>query len=362
MTAHRIARSMGKWTCLFVTAGVLIGPSGCEPKGTIGTGGEVTLAPATREIVLRSASCDGEDPLASGKAAAQAVRDQLASAPVKAIIVSECYEDKLRKAKVLEGVQAVFPKAVVYGGSTYGSFTQSGVAVGESVAVLAIAGKDIEVAAACQAEMGAAGLTLTEHKAELEKKLSAAGAALARKLPKTGRSRLMIVIADAHSPKNGALVAGIRGVTGEGFPITGGSVNKNAGQTFVYFRGRMLSDSAVALMLSGDFRIAMAGRQAKENDEVITTANEAAAEALEKLAKANCRPAAAIAFDCAGRKGRLKNVADELASIQKALGRQVPLFGTYNAGEIGPADLAEKTPGVHSSGVGWHVMFTVLGW
>ena len=118
----------------------------------------------------------------------------------------------------------------------------------------------------------------------------------------------------------------------------------------------------MALMLSGDFEVAMAGRMAKENSVVISTAHDAAAEALTELGRLGARPAAAIAFDCAGRKGKLDNVADELASMQKAIGRKLPLFGTYNAGEIGPADVSEKQAGVRCSGVGWHVMFTVLGW
>ena len=347
--------------CTIALAGMLAGLCGCE-KAEVGSAPPVSLAPATKDIVLRSAWSDLEDAQAAGKAAAEAVRAQLGDSPLKAVIVSECYEDKARKAKVIEGVLSVFPKEKVYGGATYGSFTQSGVAGGESVAVLGIAGKDIDVAAACQRQMGAKGLTLTENRDELEAKLTAGGAALAGQLPKTPQSRLMVVIADAHSPKNGALVAGIRGVVGAEFPITGGSVNKNAGQTVVYYGGEMLDDCAVGLMLSGDFRVALAGRQAKENAAVISTANEAAAEALAGLADQDCRPAAALAFDCAGRKGKLDNVGDELASMQKALGRDVPLFGTYNAGEIGPADLGERTPGVLSSGVGWHVMFTVLGW
>jgi len=345
---------------LVVAAGAL-GLGGCQ-DAEVGAGGPVALAPPTKDILFRTASSADADPLAAGKAAAQAVKDQLGGSPLKAVIVSECYEDQARKAKVIEGVCGVFPKERVYGGATYGSFTQSGVAVGESVAVLAIAGKDIDVAAACQRAMGAKGLTLTENKDELEAKLRAGGAALAGQLPKTPAARLMIVVADAHSPKNGALVEGIRGVMGKGFPITGGSANKNAGQTFVYCQGEMLDDAAVGLMLSGDFRVALAGRQAKENDQVIATARAAAAEALAGLGEQGCRPAAAIAFDCAGRKGKLKNVPDELASMQKALGADVPLFGTYNAGEIGPADLADATPGVLSSGVGWHVMFTVVGW
>ena len=59
--------------------------------------------------------------------------------------------------------------------------------------------------------------------------------------------------------------------------------------------------------------------------------------------------------------GKLDNVEDELEAMQEVLGKNVPVFGCYCAGEIGPSDLAEKNPEVLSSGVGWHVMFTLLG-
>ena len=49
-----------------------------------------------------------------------------------------------------------------------------------------------------------------------------------------------------------------------------------------------------------------------------------------------------------------------MKAMQKELGTETPLFGCYCAGEIGPADTAEKNEKVLSSGVGWHVMFTVL--
>ena len=319
-------------------------------------------APAGREIGFAAASDNSEDPLAAGKAAAVAVKAKLGDAPLKAVILSECYEDQERKAKVLEGICSVFDKEKIFGLATYGSFTQAGVAAGESVTVMAIAGKDIAITAACQKEMGASKLTMAEHQAQIEQKLTAAGEALARQLAKDDRMRLLVVFADAHSPKNGFLVAGMQNVLGKDVPVTGGSANKNAGQTFVYYKGEMLHDAAVGLRLSGDFRIAMAGRQAKDNDQVIATATQAAEEALAKLTQRGARPAAFLAFDCAGRKGKLKNVADELAALQKALGRSLVLFGTYNAGEIGPADVSEAKPGVLSSGVGWHVMITAIGW
>jgi hypothetical protein len=263
---------------------------------------------------------------------------------------------------VLEGICSVFDKEKVYGLATYGSFTQAGVAAGESVTVLAIAGKDITIAAACQKEMGASKLTMADHQAQIEQKLTAAGEALARQLPRDGKTRLVAVLADAHSPKNGILVAGMQNVLGKDSPITGGSANKNAGQTFVYYKGEMLTDAAIGLRLSGDFMIALAGRQAKDNDQVIATATQAAEEALRKLTQQGARPAAFLAFDCAGRKGKLKNVADELAAMQKALSHSPMLYGTYNAGEIGPADVSDAKPGVLSSGVGWHIMVTAIGW
>ena len=114
----------------------------------------------------------------------------------------------------------------------------------------------------------------------------------------------------------------------------------------------------MALMLSGDFSVSLSGRMAKDNESVIRTAGEAASEAL---AKAQGTPVAAFAFNCAGRKGKLDNLDDELAAIQNALGKRVPLFGCYCAGEIGPLDPSEKQGDALSGGSGWHVMFTVIG-
>lgn len=323
---------------------------------------DVEPADGSRQIVFATASSDLEDPAAAGKAAALAARQQVGQHPVKAVLISECYEGKDRKAQALAGVASVFTPTLIHGGSTYGSFLQTGLAGGESVSVLVLAGKDVDVKVACNEKLDTAGLTLEQNKDELDKRLAAGGAALARRLPLRSDSRLLIVVADAHSPKNGPLVAGMQTVVGKQFPITGGSVNKNAGQSVVYYQGKMLADAAVGVMLSGNFKVAMAGRQAKENDLVIATAREGSAAAVDELARQQARPAALLAFDCAGRKGRLKNVADELAAVQHSCGKRVTIFGTYNAGEIGPADLADKTPDVLSSGVGWHAMFTAIGW
>jgi len=73
------------------------------------------------------------------------------------------------------------------------------------------------------------------------------------------------------------------------------------------------------------------------------------------------KPIAMIAFDCAGRKGKLDNLGDELKAFQGVTGKDITLFGCYCAGEFGPADVKDKKPGVVSSGIGWHAMITFIG-
>jgi len=307
---------------------------------------------------FRVASASDEDPVAAGKAAAVALQKAMGGAPLRAVIVSECFEDKENKEKLIEGLTAVLPREILVGSATYGSFTQSGASDADSVCLLGIGGEGISVSAGLVTSLGTARLTFEQHREEIEKRLQQAGASLAGKLRRSPQDRLAILLADAHAPKNQPLVEGLQQVLGKQFPITGGCANKNAGQTFVCFQGKLHEDSAVAVMLSGDFAVGLAGRQAKENEKVISTARQSAAEAL---AGVKGRPIAAMAFDCAGRKGKLKRIEDELAAVQESIGKELPLFGCYCAGEMGPVDTADKKPDALSGGAGWHIMFTVIG-
>ena len=298
-----------------------------------------------------------EDPAAAGKAAAKALQEAMGGVPLKAVIVSECFEDKEYKEKLLSGVSSVIDKNVVFGGATYGSFSQQGCTDFDSVCLLGIGGEGVGVSAALVTELGTAKLTFDEHEAEIKQRLHAAGQVLSKKIRRQDHDRLLILIPDAHSPKNQYLVEGVQRVLGADFPMTGGSANKNAGQTFVYFRGQMYQDSAVALMLSGDFKVTMSGRLAKENAAVIQSARDGAAEAMGATKR---QPVAVLAYNCAGRRSKLDNMDDELAAIQEAIGKSVPLFGCYNAGEIGPLDASEKRSDALCGGSGWHVMFTMI--
>lgn len=309
------------------------------------------------QIVLRVALAENEDPSAAGREAAQSLQKAMAGVPLRAVILSECFEDEENKIKVLQAVTSVLPADIVVGMATYGSMTRSGCSDADSVCLLGIGGEGVGVSAALVTSLGTSRLTFEEHRGQIERLLHAAGQKLANKLRRSPQDKLLILLADAHSPKNQALVEGMQKVVGPKFPITGGCANKNAGQTFVYFRGKMYEDSALALVLSGDFRVGLAGRQAKDNENVIRTAQQGAAEALNAV---QGKPLGALAFDCAGRRNKLKNIQDELAAMQRALGKDLPLFGCYCAGEMGPVDSPEKPSDALCGGSGWHVMFTVL--
>jgi hypothetical protein len=346
----RMAESFGTVTALIC----LVLFSGCAVN-------ETYLSSAAQDngsIVIRTSSAQNSDPFQAGQSAAQALQAKMGPTAPHTVILTECFAEKAQKQEVLAGICSVFPKEIVFGLATYGSFSQEGCQDRDSVGLMGMGGTGIASQAALQRKLGVADLTVEENETELAQGLRSAGAELCAKLERGSKDQVLVLMADAHSPKNQFLVEGAQQVTGKAFPITGGSANKNAGQTFVYFQGKMYTDSAVALLLSGDFEVALSGKQAKENDAVISTAAQGTKEALDKMTS---KPFSVLAFNCAGRKGKLDRIEDELAAIKGALGDDIPLFGAYCAGEIGPTDLADKDTSALSGGAGWHVMFTVLG-
>ncbi len=317
----------------------------------------VARAEIPGDLVFRVASASSDDPQAAGRTAAEALKRALGSTTPKVVLLSECFEDKENKEKALAGVTSVLPRDVVVGAATYGSFTHAGCTDADSVCLAGIGGAGLNVSIALVPNMGAAHLTYDGNKEVVGQRLRTAGARLAESLRRTPQDRLMVLLADAHSPKNQALMEGVQQVLGAKFPITGGCANKNAGQTFVYHGGRVYEDAAVGVMLAGDFKVGLAGRQAKENEAVIRTAGQSAQEAAGRVAG---KPVAALAFNCAGRRSKLKNIVEELTAIERAIGKDLPLFGCYCAGEMGPLDQADKPSDALCGGSGWHIMFTIL--
>lgn len=312
---------------------------------------------ADDDIVLQTASATNADAAAAGRAVATELKSAMGSAALKAVVVMDSYEDFETKSALLKGVTEVLPKELIFGGASYGGFTQKGSVDFDGTVLLGIGGDGVKVETTLVEKMGAAGLTIEQNNEQLTRALNEGGQKLARQLAGLPGGTLLLLISDAHSPKNQLLLDGVQSVAGKALPVTGGSVNKNVDQNWVYYQGQPYTDSAIGILLTMPVKVVQTGRQAKTNEAVIATAKEGAAAALQASPS---KPLAALAFNCGGRKGKLDRLEDELEAVQSALGRDVPLFGAYCAGEYGPADISESQGDCTPCGRGWHVMFTVL--
>ena len=104
---------------------------------------EMYVSPAGQaqgEVVMRVASAQNSDAFEAGRAAAQALAEQLGPATPHAVVLAECFEEASLKKETLKGVCSVFPREIVFGGATYGSFAQAGCLATDSVGLLAIGG------------------------------------------------------------------------------------------------------------------------------------------------------------------------------------------------------------------------------
>ncbi len=178
---------------------------------------ETYVSPGARtggSIVIRTASSQSGDPFQAGKQAAKALREQMGQVAPHTVVLTECFEDQARKKEVLKGVCTVFAADIVFGFATYGSFDQQGCLDGDSVALLGIGGDGIATVAALRRDLGVAGLTMEGEKDELVRRLRVGGAELAAKLSRGPNDRLLVIMADAHSPKNQFLLEGVQEVMG----------------------------------------------------------------------------------------------------------------------------------------------------
>ena len=345
---------------------------------------EKTAEPAKPKVSMAVATAwakggTGVDAFAAGRYAAESLKTKLNGVEPHVVILTECFAEKADKAKVAKGVASVFGKDKVVGISAFGFYTRDGVADRNAVALLALGGDDIAVRTAFVPKQNSTGLTMENDEPALKAALASAGRQLAAQLPVTDRSRLMIVLADTHSPKNQLLLDGIQEVIGTQFPVTGGSANKNAGMNFIHWRGGLHADAAVALMIDGNVSLAQNGAQARDNQAVLDTAKKVASDVREASSREvrlssysvpirNQTQPLFLAFDCAGRKGKLEAIEEEQAAILAGLatpqvgGHQTPfageVFGMWCAGEFGrPEDSLDKPVGR-----GWHIMGTLIGW
>ncbi len=342
-------------TMTLLSAGVLA-LTGCKTTDQT----MLKSAPATADgkIILKTAMIENEDAFAAGKAVAEKLMAQLGGVAPHAVLMMDCYDSVELKQQAIKGVSSVIDSKLIFGGAVYGVYTQEGATNMDGISLMALAGDGLEVQAALVTEMNASKVSMETQNELLKERLGAGGSAVVGQLTNPKESDLIILMGDAHSPKNQYLLDGVQTVVGKDVKVTGGSISKNDGLTYVYYRGEMYSDAAIAVSLKGGFKIGAAGRQAKTNNDVIATAAEGAKTAIDQLG--NKKTYGLIAFDCAGRMGKLNELTDEVNAIKKVVGTETPIFGTYCAGEFGASDTKMGESG-DMVGVGWHVMFSALG-
>jgi len=308
-------------------------------------------------VVMKTVFVDDEqeNPFEAGRLAGQRLLGEMQGTDLKLVLIAESFEGKTDKEKLIEGLCSVLPKEKLFGLSTYSSFVRNSVGDGDRVALLGFGG-DLTVRSALQTELGVAQLTMDTAEEEIKAKLLQAGRTLAEKNNVPSKNRFDILLADAHSPKNGFLVGGILEILGKDAMILGGSANKNPGQNHVYYQGVRYEDAAMLLTLTGPFQVAMAGRFANQGETVVKTAEEATVTAVENV---KGTPIGMVAFSCAGRKSKLDELDDELNAVQKRFADQ-PIFGCFCAGEVGPADPVVETTDTKCCGSGWYLMLAIV--
>ena len=301
----------------------------------------VAVIPAAADLTVANGHSTLTDARRAGIEAARATKDALGDAePTVVLLFDSLADDQAAKEQLLEGVTSVFDGSLVHGCSSYNPLTQ--VTNTGTVGVLALSG-DIAATTAL-AEVGegheSCGKALGES---LKAAADAAG----------DQGKLLVLFGSCHVPADDDLVRGACGVLGEQFPAAGAAAS---GGEWIYHEGKIVRTSNVGVLLTGDFRVSMstktAGQDSPPAEDVVRTAREAAVQAMGDNQD---RAKLALVFDCGGRRAHLGDrLPDELAAMKEVLG-DIPLFGFYGSGEIGPVD--NSSP---SRGVGFHVSICII--
>ena len=297
-----------------------------------------TAPSATAAVRVGIGESGKSDPRAAGQEAALQAKEALGNGEARLVLVFDNAGDGVEiKQQMLDGVGAVFANQRVFGCSAYSPLTPAGNA--DTVGVLALGG-DIR--------FGAAVADVDEGQQASGK---AIGAALRSKLPEAGDGRLVILLGACTVPRNAELVRGVQSVLGSDVPMAGGAASR---EQFVYYRGKPHSKCNLGLLLAGDFDLTFAGGTAPSRtaDEVIEVGGQVARRAF---GKAKDRATLALVCNCAGRYMELGDrYAEEFHQIKTAAG-DIPFFGFYSNGEIGPLET-----GASAKGVGHHVIIAIL--
>ena len=191
----------------------------------------------------------GEDAQEVGRVAAQKALDQLASkTDLEVGLVLVFASSKYDQAALLAGVRSVSAAPLV-GSSTAGEITADGPSE-QTAVVMMLAGEEVV-------------FTVGRSDQILKDDSHQAGREMARRLQEANRDISSLVIFPDVLVGNGAdVVRGIQSVFGKTFPIVGGASGDDQAfrQTYQYYQDQVLSQSVVAVGISGNYRFGVGVR------------------------------------------------------------------------------------------------------
>ncbi len=295
-------------------------------------------APAPQLAAATGASSAVDPEQAGAEAAKAALKGLNGAEPVLVLVFDHMPGALAEKEALLKGVSTAFDPSLVYGSDAFGHpITEAGNS--GTVAVLALSGP-LTVHSAVAAVGG-------NHRACGER----IGAGLQEAAKADAPGRLVVLLGECHVPANADLVQGVNAVLGADFPVVGAAHPLGG---YLYCQGKVSQDTGMALLLTGDFRCGYSLRNGDGVEGIITSAGEAAREAV---GDGGGRLAALLAFDCAGRMAALGDAPTRTRELEaiKAQAAGKPVFGFYSSGEIGLRP-GSKTP----EGVGLHLSTCAL--
>jgi hypothetical protein len=299
---------------------VLAAVAGCRTAETT-TGGP---APSAAKAVCGVGMDASADARQAGAAAARQALAGLGGERPRCTLVFDSYPAGDREA-LLAGVAAHIDAQHVFGCPAAAPFTSAGAratSASPAVAVLVLAGSEVSVATARTSTEDASDLRLS---AEL----------LARALPRGRRDRLTLVLGDCAPPGAADVVEGLKTVLGTTEVIVGGAAGP--GEPAVYFQGRVMPKTVVAISLDGAFVLGSVTRQGgavtQTEQGVVDSARSAAQALVDERGRA---PSLALALSAPERRAALAGPNAELAALQQVLGPGVPIVGFYAPNQIGP--------------------------
>ena len=290
---------------------------------------------AGRSVVAATGYSVLKDAREAGVEAAGKAKEALKGESPK-IVIAFGFAKKFNHAQMLEGVNSVFDPSLVCGCSAYNAITQEG--NNGMVGVLALAGR----------------IKVTTTVADVEgNDFKGCGVRIGEALKAASRVRvkgkLVVLIGDCHVNKNDAVVKGICEVLGEKFRVVGAAATGG----ITYDKGKVIGRKKnLGILITGDFTLGCStlnkGPASVDPNPLVAAAGEAFKNAVGGDLG---RTVLVFAFDCGGRRGKMgADRPRELGVMQAVVGKDMPIFGFYGSGEMGPKD--NDSP---SRGVGYHI-------